>query len=148
LTVAVQDIKTESFQTTTPHRITASLVVSYLDLKLADAVEEKINEVLRQKGVRWSFKQISDRPPLKQRRGNTQLARAVERVAKKWEIPVELKTSLLPSVAGLVPARVPVLCGLGPSAKDRYAPQEAVSRISLIQRTLLLSQYLVEETSK
>jgi D-alanine-D-alanine ligase len=104
--------------------------------------------MLRQKGVRWSFKQISDRPPLKQRRGNIQLARALERVAKKWEIPMASKSSLLPSVAGLVPARVPVMCGLGPSAKDRYTPQEAVSRISLIQRTLLLSQYLVEEVGK
>jgi D-alanine-D-alanine ligase len=148
LTVAVQDIKTESFRTTLPHRITASLVVSYLDPKLADATEEKIDVMLRQKGIRYSFKQISERPPLKQRRGNVQLARAFERIAKKWEIPMGTKSSLLPSVAGLVPARVPVMCGLGPSAKDRYTPQEAISRISLIQRTLLLSQYLVEELGK
>jgi D-alanine-D-alanine ligase len=148
LTVAVHDLKTEAFRTTMPYRITASIVISYIDPKMADGVEEKMNEMLTQKGVRWSFKQISDRPSLKQRRGNIQLARAFERVAKKWEIPLETKTSLLPSPAGLVPARVPVVCGLGPAAKDRYTPQEAVSRISLIQRTLLLSQYLVEELDK
>jgi len=148
LTVAVHDMKTDSFRTTLPHRISVSLVLSYLDPKIADATEEKINGILKQKGARWSFKQISERPPLKQRRGNVQLARAIERVAQKWEIPMGVESSVLPSAAGLVPAKVPVICGLGPVAKDRYTPQEAVSRISLIQRTLLLSQYLVEELSK
>jgi D-alanine-D-alanine ligase len=146
--VAVQDMKTESFRNTTPHRVTVSLVISYLDTKTADAAEEKINQILHHKGIRWSFKQVSERPPLKQRRGNTQLARAFERVAKKWEIPLEITSSVLPSAAGLVPARIPALCGLGPVARERSTPHEAVSRISLIQRTLLLSQYLVEELKK
>jgi D-alanine-D-alanine ligase len=56
-----------------------------------------------------------------------------------------VQSSVLPSVAGLVPEKVPVICGFGPVAKNRYTPQEAVSRISLIQRTLLLSEFLVEE---
>lgn len=148
LTIAVQNMKTESFRNTIPHRITANLVLSYLEPKTANATEEKISGILRQKGIRWSFKQISERPPLKQKKGNVQLARAFERVAKKWEIPMEINSSVLPSAAGLVPAGIPVICGLGPVAKDRSTPQEAVSRISLIQRTLLLSQYLVEALNK
>jgi D-alanine-D-alanine ligase len=46
-------------------------------------------------------------------------------------------------VAGLVPTEVPVICGLGPVVEDLYTPQERILRISLIQRTLLLTQYLI-----
>jgi len=148
ISVVVKEIKTESFRTRLPHRMTATLVLSYLDPKLADAVEEKISGILNRKDIRCVFEQISERPPLKQRRGNIQLAGALERVAKKWEFPLGVESSVLPSAAGLVPARVPVVCGLGPVSKDRYSPQEAVSRISLIQRTLLLAEYLAGELAK
>jgi D-alanine-D-alanine ligase len=43
-----------------------------------------------------------------------------------------------------VPERVPVVCGLGPVAADLYTSDEAVSRISLVQRTLLLMQCLLD----
>ena len=46
--------------------------------------------------------------------------------------------------AGLVPERTACLCGLGPVARDLGTPHEAVQRISLVQRTLLLARYLVE----
>jgi D-alanine-D-alanine ligase len=45
-------------------------------------------------------------------------------------------------VAGLVPSSRAVICGLGPVARDVDTPQEAVLRLSLMQRTLLLAQYL------
>jgi hypothetical protein len=38
--------------------------------------------------------------------------------------------------------RAACVCGLGPVARDLGTPQEAVQRISLVQRTLLLADYL------
>ncbi len=148
LTVAVLDIKTESFRTTLPHRVEVILVISFIDPKLAEDTEEKINTILSEKSLRWSLKKISERPPMKQRRGNVQLAKALEGVSREWDIPFGVQSSLTPSVAGLVPAKVPVVCGIGPVARNRYTPQEAVSRISLIQRSLLLSEFLVKELKK
>jgi hypothetical protein len=43
-----------------------------------------------------------------------------------------------------VPAKAGVICGTGPVAQDLYTPQESINRISLMQRTLLLAQFLVE----
>ena len=39
---------------------------------------------------------------------------------------------------------MPVTGGVGPVAQDLYTSREAVSRISLVQRTLLLTQFLLE----
>jgi D-alanine-D-alanine ligase len=47
-------------------------------------------------------------------------------------------------VAGLVPEEIPTLCGLAPLSRNLHTPQEAVHRLSLVQRTLLLAQYIVE----
>ena len=41
-------------------------------------------------------------------------------------------------------ASVAAVCGLGPIAKDLYTPREAVERISLLQRTLLLAEFLAK----
>jgi D-alanine-D-alanine ligase len=148
LALAVSDIETESFRITLPHRMVVTLVLSYLDPKLADATEENIHTILGKKVVRWSLEKISERPPMRQRRGNVRLAKELEEIAGKWEIPLGVESSVVPSVAGLIPAKVPVVCGLGPVAKDRYTSQEAVSRIGLIQRTLLLSEFLAEDLKK
>ncbi len=47
-----------------------------------------------------------------------------------------------------MPEDQPVLCGLGPVARDLRTPQESLLRISLVQRTLLLTQFLVARTVK
>ncbi len=46
-------------------------------------------------------------------------------------------------MAGLVPEPASVVCGVGPVTRDRGTPDEAVQRISLVQRTLLLAEYLI-----
>jgi D-alanine-D-alanine ligase len=48
-------------------------------------------------------------------------------------------------VAGLVSSRIPVVCGIGPATKDLYTPQEAVNRTSLIQRSIIIAQFLLKE---
>jgi D-alanine-D-alanine ligase len=81
-----------------------------------------------------------------ERKANRILAEELDRVAANWEFEITADTSALPSAAGLVPAGVPVVCGLGPAAQDLNTPQERISRISLVQRTLLLAQLLVGDT--
>ena len=70
----------------------------------------------------------------------------LEAVAADWEIPLKRESSVWPSVAGLVPPKTPVIYGIGPVARDLGTPQEAVQRISLIQRTLLLAEFLLAES--
>jgi hypothetical protein len=77
-----------------------------------------------------------------ERRTNTELARVLERTAARWEIPLRRESSVWPSVAGVIGKRAACVCGLGPVARDLGTPQEAVQRISLVQRTLLLADYL------
>lgn len=57
-------------------------------------------------------------------------------------------SSAWPSVAGLVPSRTPCVCGLGPVAFDVQTPHERVQRISLVQRTLVLADYLATPSSR
>jgi hypothetical protein len=37
------------------------------------------------------------------------------------------------------------VCGVGPVARALYTPDESVDRISLMQRTLLLAEFLCEK---
>lgn len=146
--VSAIDIKTEAFRMAVPHRVIVTFVLSYLDSKTADTVEDQIKTVLGKKEIRWSLEKVSDRPPMRERKINMQLARKLTRVAEEWDIPLKQESSLLPTVGGLVSARVPVVCGIGPVAKDLYTPNEAVNRTSLLQRTLLMAEFLARELKK
>jgi D-alanine-D-alanine ligase len=95
--------------------------------------------------LKWSLKRISDRPAMNDSHASLKLFKSLSEVARRWDIPLEQESSVLPSAAGLVPIHVPVICGVGPVARDLYTPQEAVNRISLIQRTLLAAEFLAED---
>jgi hypothetical protein len=116
--------------------------MTYVDPAEADQVEAAMREILGKGGPKWHLTTLSDRPPMKDRVSNQRLARMLESVASKWEIPLHRETSAWPSVAGLVPARTASVCGVGPVCRDRGTPNEAVQRISLVQRTLLVAEYL------
>lgn len=148
IALSAVDIKTDAFPMLLPHRVTANLMLSYPDPKVADGIEEKMKEILSIKGLKCELERISDRPPMKERRNNLSLAKSLAAVAKEWEIPFVEESSVWPSVGGLVPARIPVACGLGPVSRDLYTPQEAVNRASLIQRTLLIAQFLAKDVKK
>ena len=128
-----------------PHRVIVTLLVSYGDEKRADSLESEMREILGKGGVKWELEMISQRPPMQLRKENRQLAEKLNGVAQQWEIPLEQESSLWPTIAGLVPSGTAVLCGMGPVARNLYTPQESVQRISIIQRTLLLAEFLVQE---
>jgi len=146
--VAATELHTDAFPLQLPHRARVTILTSYPDARRGDRLETQMNEVLDNKGPRWQLTRVADRPPMADRRINTRLVNDLTKVAEQWEIPVVTESSLWPSVAGLVPSSKPVLCGIGPVAHDLYTSRETVSRISLVQRTLLLSQYLLQQSPK
>ncbi|MGD9345402.1 MAG: D-alanine--D-alanine ligase, partial [Candidatus Aminicenantes bacterium] len=145
LAVSTMEIRSDRFPMLLPHRVHAKLLLNYLDPQRADETEYKIREILKEGRFKVSLELISDRPPMKEKRGNTRLSKSLEKVAAEWEIPWSKDLSLWPTVGGLVPAKTAVICGLGPAAKDLYTPKEAVNRTSLIQRILLLALFLAQK---
>jgi D-alanine-D-alanine ligase len=148
LAVSATNVRTDAFPSLLPHRVTLDLMLSYLDAKKAERAEFAMGEIFKGRGFRCELELISDRPPMRERRHNLGLARKLASIAEKWEIPFSYDSSVAPSAGGLVPAKTPVVCGIGPMCKDRFTPQEAVHRGSLIQQTLLVAQYLADRVNE
>jgi D-alanine-D-alanine ligase len=142
IAVSTSEFKTESYSQMLPHRVVANILVSYLNLKDADAAEMLMRNTIKTKDFKCVFELVSERPPLKRSKKGDVLYRQLKDVADQWQIMLDREFSLSPSVGGLVPAKIPAICGIGPVARDVATPQEGVLRISLMQRTLLLAQYL------
>lgn len=136
------DIETAAYPMRLPHRVTTQLLMSYPEGGVPEVVKS-IRELLGKEGYQWRLEEEADRPPMSDRARNRALAEELGRVAARWELPFGETSSLWPSAAGLVPKGTAALCGLGPVARDLNTPQEAVERVSLLGRTLLLSQYLL-----
>jgi len=146
--VSTLDLKTERHPMRLPHRVSATPMLTYLDPKAADGVAAKIRAKLGKKGPHWELLRESDRAPMKDRPVNVRLFKQLSVLATELEIPLKRDSSTWPSVAGLVSAKVACLCGVGPATDNRGTPQEAVQRISLIQQTLLLATFLVDQLKK
>jgi D-alanine-D-alanine ligase len=141
--VATVGIETHSLPMLLPHEAAATIFVTYPDDSVAARLERDIRELLKDsKGVKWRLELVSDRAPMKERRSNLRLSRELKAAAEEWDIPLEREGSVWPSVAGLVPASTGVVCGVGPVSRDLYTPHESVDRTSLIQRTLMLAEFL------
>jgi D-alanine-D-alanine ligase len=141
LAVSTVDLRTQAYPRLLPHRVDATLQASFPNNREADQLEERIREILGKQQAELAL--LSERPAMPTRRINNGLLKSLRETAKRWEIPLNTETSLWPSVAGLVSPQVPVICGVGPEAQGLYTGQEAVSRISIVQRTLLLAEYLL-----
>jgi len=144
--IGALQLETSSFPMHLPHYVKATVLMSYAETALADQMEKEIRQKL---GGRHPFKcefaRLAERPPLKHRRQNHELMNELMAIAQQWDITLCEHSSAWPSVAGLVPLQVPVVCGLGPYSRDLYTPQEAVNRLSLVQRCLLLAGYIAEK---
>jgi D-alanine-D-alanine ligase len=145
IAVAVSDIRPTAFDMLLPHRVKVILTLSYGNKSIADASEESMREVLASGGFNHQLEVISDRPPMENQGQNKRLAAELSEIAANWEIPFGQESALWPSAAGLVSTSTTVVCGIGPVARDLYTPNEAVERISLLQRTLLIAEFLAKE---
>ncbi len=144
--VSIVDIHAETYPQLLPHRVTAILQASFPHQAAADALERRITQRLA--NTQAELARLSDRPSMPVRNVNSPLINRLQAVGAAWEIPLNTETSLWPSVAGLVPPHVPVVCGLGPVANSLHTGREALSRISLVQRSLLLAQFLLGEEGR
>jgi D-alanine-D-alanine ligase len=145
VSVSTVNLRVDRLPMLLPHRVTANVLVTYPDPKVIEAVEQKMRSLPARGGPRWELERISDRPPMLARPSGAELFEEFSEIASRWEIRLRHESSVWPSVAGLVAEDVPSLCGLGPEARDLGTPHEAVHRISLVERTLLLAQYLIRE---
>ena len=148
VSIATLDLRTERHAMFVPHRVEVSLMMSYLEAAQADETEAAMRAALGRGGPKWRLQRLHDRPPMADRPTNGSLVEALEAAATRWEIPLERESSSWPSVAGLVPADTAVVCGMAPVTRDRGTPDEAVQRISLVQRTLLLSEFLIGQINR
>lgn len=126
-----------------PHACTAEILLNYLEPGVAREIENKMRSILGKDGYYWTLEKVSELPPMKTKRKNQRLFNEFKAVAETWEIPINKKSSLWPTIAGLIPENAGVICGIGPVAQDLHTPHESIVRISMMQRTLLLSQYLL-----
>lgn len=148
LSVSPVDVRSYRIPMRLAHQVKATILMTYPDETKAEDMERRIREILGHERIRWRLEKIADRPPLIDRRQNIALARHMEKIAKEWGIPLRTGSSAIPSVAGLVPASTPVVCGIAPVTHNIYTQQEAIERDSLLQRTLLLAQYLLSLSKK
>jgi len=148
VTVDFVGMETEGFPMRSPHKIHMTMLVGYLDSQKADESIERVREILNGSRFKIRLELISDRPPMKKRPANRDLALTLEKIAADWDIPLQVESSVWPCAGGLVPRGIPVVGGIGPIARDMYTPHEAVNRTSLVQRTLLLAQFLIRENHK
>lgn len=143
--MSISELNTERHAMLLPHRVMATILMTYRDARRADAAVERIRAILGKGGPGWELAFVSDRPPMRARSVNARLMTRLAKIAARWDIPLKAEFSRWPSVAGLVPADTPCVCGVAPEARDRGTPNEAVQRISLVQRTLLLAEFLASD---
>lgn len=144
VSVSVLELRSETLPLHVPHRVTAHIVTTFPDRATADTLEQKMRGLPPKGGPRWELERVSDRPAMRERSSTQALVRELKQTAEEWKLPLKTDSSASASVAGLVPDGTARLCGMGPAGRDLGTPHEAVQRICLVQRTLLLARYLVE----
>jgi D-alanine-D-alanine ligase len=144
LSVAVQEVGTERYSVLMPHRVLATIVVSFLQKSRADEVEEKLRDLLKSnaKALQIRLEMLEERSPMTRSPEESPLMRQLKQLSEQWKLPFGVGSSLFPSAAGEIPPGIPTVCGLGPLGLDLFTPEERIHRGELLQRTLLLALLL------
>jgi D-alanine-D-alanine ligase len=148
VSVSTIDVGCERHPMMLPHRVTARVLLTYRDDAVADAVAGDIGAAFEKSRYKCRLVVEADRPPMRERDINRRLAKALTKTADEWKIPLTRESSAWPSVGGLVGSKIACVCGIGPVARDRGTPAEAVQRIGLVQRTLLLAEFLAGQLER
>lgn len=144
LTVAVQDVHSERYSVLLPHRVRATVYITFIDEKMARSAEDQIREIFKSnsRGMQCYVEKLVERPPLIRRKNNP-VVNHLSKLCEELNIPFGVDSSLLATAAGEVSVKTPVICGFAPASKGLYTPNEAIHRGELIQRSLLLSTFLL-----
>ena len=147
LSVALLDVHSDSYSVLLSHRLQATIYVTYLNPNHANAVEKRLKEIFiaQEKEVHSNLEKLEERPPLLRNRASKKLTDQLKKISEEWKLPFGVESGLLPSAAGEITAKIPVLCGLAPTSKDVYTPNEAIHRGELLQRLLLITLFLLNE---
>ena len=145
IALSAVNIETDAYPMLLPHRVRITLLSSFATIKAGDRLEDQMKKTLGKGRIKWSLECIANRPPMKTKKRSNSQIESLRSIARQWDLPLVLESSVMPSVGGLVKQGTPVLCGMGPCARDLYTSRECIERVSLVQRTLLLSQYLVSK---
>ena len=148
ISVSTVDLRTERMPMRVPHRVAATIAITYPDPEAAVRLEKQMRGILGRSGPKWELELLTDRPSFVKRAATNSLVEELMQVAERWQLPLKADSSVWPSVAGLLSTEQPALCGLGPVSRDLRTPQEALLRISLVQRTLLLAGWLASRVGK
>ncbi|WP_420638903.1 ATP-grasp domain-containing protein [Candidatus Poriferisocius sp.] len=145
VSVSILDLATHGYAQYLPHQVRAGLLITYQDRERATELEREIRAILGRRGCRWDLTVDWDRPPMPETDQNAALLERWNDVADQHGISFQRTTSSVASLGGLVAATTPSLCGIGPAAHGRSTPDEHIERISLIERTLVLTEFLAQE---
>ncbi|SDO56418.1 M20/M25/M40 family metallo-hydrolase [Alkalicoccus daliensis] len=146
IAVAVQDLRSERYSVLTPHRVSATIAMTYIDEKVAEKTEEQLRSLFKasKPGMKTYIELLTERPPLLRKKDHPTL-QSLERWAKEYQLPFGKESSLLATAAGVIPAEKPVICGFAPASKKLFTPNEALHRSELVQRSVLLALQLQGE---
>jgi D-alanine-D-alanine ligase len=86
VSVSVLDVKTERYAMRLPHRVSATLLLTYPDSKAGDQAEERIRTILGRKGPRWELVREADRPPMTERPLGARFLKTLGAVAQEHGI--------------------------------------------------------------
>ena len=145
VSVSILDVATERHALHLPHRLTAGLLATYRDPEQAAELEAEIRTILGRRGSRWELELDWDRPPMPETPEGANLLAALNHAGESHGVQFTRETSSIASPAGLVGDGTPCICGVGPVAYDRGTPGENIERISLIERTVVLAEFLAQE---
>jgi D-alanine-D-alanine ligase len=140
--VAMVKMETKAYTMHIPHEVKVTLLMNYASVEKANQLEKTIYDIVSKVKKGYRLVKYAERPPLPQRTNNTKLANTIIELAKSKDIALSHQSSAWPSAAGIIPANIPVVCGLGPYAKEIYTLSEAINRLSMIQRCLLIANFL------
>ena len=142
VSVSILDLSTEGHALHLPHRVTAGLLATYRDPEQADELHREIRAILGRGGCRWELTMDWDLPPMAETAGSGELLEALNGAGGAHGVEFRRETSSVASLAGLVAGTTPCVCGVGPAAHDRGTPGESIERIGLIERTVVLAEFL------
>lgn len=145
LSVAILDLTSERYSVLLPHRVNATIYITYLEKDIAIDAEKKLYKILesKQRGLKTYIQKLEERPPLLRKRNN-QILKSLAKISSDWNIPFGTEASLLPSSAGEIDKKINVLCGFAPASNGLYTPNESIRRKELVEKILLLSLFINE----
>ncbi len=145
LSLSVHDINTSRHSMLLPYKVTATVYITYLDEQKAKALEKALRQTFKSphSHIKTFVETLEERPPYKRHKTHDVLIESFKAIAQTLNQPFKTESTLLPSAAGLINHQNPVLCGLVPGCKHLYTPNESINRTEWVQKTLLLTAYLM-----